>query len=59
MKKTIVLLITITLLASTSCKKFLATRPQDFSSPEQYYNTEQELNEALAGVYNALAVDAT
>ncbi|MGN7723063.1 RagB/SusD family nutrient uptake outer membrane protein [Chitinophaga sp. 22620] len=59
MKKTTVLLITITLLAGTSCKKFLATRPQDFSSPEQYYSTEQELNDALAGVYNALAIDAT
>ncbi|WP_346319291.1 RagB/SusD family nutrient uptake outer membrane protein [Chitinophaga sp. YIM B06452] len=59
MKKTIVLFTTITLLAGTSCKKFLATKPQDFSSPEQYYSTEQELNEALAGVYNALALDAT
>ncbi len=59
MKKTIVLFISLTMLAGTSCKKFLATKPKDFSSPEQYYSTEKELNEALAGVYNALALDAT
>lgn len=59
MKKTLVLLITIILLAGTSCKKFLATKPQDFSSPEQYYSTEQELNEALAGVYASLTTTAT
>lgn len=59
MKKAIVLLITITILTGTSCKKFLATKPQDFSSPEQYYSTEKELNEALAGVYAALTTTAT
>lgn len=59
MKKSIVLLIAITLLAGTSCKKFLATKPQDFSSPEQYYSTEKELNEALAGVYTSLTTTST
>ena len=59
MKKTIVLFIVSLLLGNTACKKFLATKPKDFSSPEQYYSTVQELNEALAGVYNALALDAT
>ena len=34
-------------LAGTSCKKFLATRPTDFVSPDQFYNTAQQLNEAL------------
>ncbi|WP_119080008.1 RagB/SusD family nutrient uptake outer membrane protein [Chitinophaga alhagiae] len=59
MKKATVLLVGIILFSTVSCKKFLATKPQDFSSPEQFYSTEQELNEALAGVYNALAQDAT
>jgi hypothetical protein len=59
MKKTIVLFITILMLAGTSCKKFLATKPQDFSSPEQYYSTEKELNEALNGVYASLTTTST
>lgn len=59
MKKAIVLFITIIMLAGASCKKFLATEPQDFSSPEQYYSTEKELNEALAGVYASLTTTAT
>jgi hypothetical protein len=59
MKKIFVLLLLSTTLAGTSCKKFLNTKPQDFSSPEQYYSTEQELNEALAGVYTSLTSTAT
>ncbi|QEC56323.1 RagB/SusD family nutrient uptake outer membrane protein [Flavisolibacter ginsenosidimutans] len=43
----------------TSCKKFLDTKPTDFIVPEQYYNTEQQLNEALAGVYSSLTTVAT
>lgn len=37
-----------------SCKKFLATQPKDFISQENYYETEEQLNAALTGVYNAL-----
>jgi starch-binding outer membrane protein, SusD/RagB family len=43
----------------TSCKKFLDTKPTDFIVPEHYYNTEQQLNEALSGVYNSLTTVAT
>lgn len=46
-------------LSGASCKKFLDTVPTDFAVPEQYYNTEGQLNEALAGVYSALTTTAT
>lgn len=38
-----------------SCNKILNTQPQDFSTPEQYYNSESQLNDALAGVYTTLS----
>jgi hypothetical protein len=46
-------------ISGSSCKKYLDTKPEDFSSPEQFYETETQLNNALAGVYNTLAADAT
>ena len=57
--KKIVIPILMICLAGTSCKKFLDTKASDFAVPEQYYNTEQQLNEALAGVYNSLTTTAT
>ncbi|ERJ58939.1 RagB/SusD family nutrient uptake outer membrane protein [Sphingobacterium paucimobilis] len=36
------------------CKNFLDTKPSDFYSPEEYYNTEAQLNTALVGVYDPL-----
>jgi hypothetical protein len=39
---------------STSCKKFLNTKPTDFVSPVNYYSKESELEEALAGAYYML-----
>jgi len=59
MKKITVLLVVMMCICTTSCKKFLETKPEDFSSPEQYYDTEQQLNEALAGVYSSLTTDGT
>ena len=41
-------------VVGTSCNKFLSTKPTDFVSPAQFYNSEAEMNEALAGVYNSL-----
>jgi hypothetical protein len=52
--KKIIIPVLIICVAGVSCKKFLETKPTDFAVPEQYYNTEQQLNEALAGVYNSL-----
>jgi starch-binding outer membrane protein, SusD/RagB family len=54
MKKIATIIFLASCVAVTSCKKFLDTKPTDFIVPEQYYNTEQQLNEALSGVYNSL-----
>jgi hypothetical protein len=37
-----------------SCSKLLDKTPTDFISPEAYYSTEEELQTALLGVYDAL-----
>ncbi|HWV67322.1 hypothetical protein, partial [Chitinophaga sp.] len=34
----------------SACNKFLDTKPQDFVTPENYYNTEADLDRALNGV---------
>ncbi len=44
----------IWVLFSVSCS-LLETEPYDFVSPDMYYNTEEELNIALNGVYATLA----
>jgi hypothetical protein len=51
MKKNLILL-AVVLLCSTSCKKFLDTKPTDFITPE--YNTIAQLETGLAGVYDVL-----
>ncbi|WP_162946185.1 RagB/SusD family nutrient uptake outer membrane protein [Chitinophaga barathri] len=38
----------------TSCKNFLDTKPSDFYSPDNYYTTEAQLNQALTGIYGDL-----
>lgn len=43
----------IILFTSNACKKFLTKTPNDFVSPENYYNTEIEANNALLGLYTA------
>lgn len=42
------------LLVFSSCEKFLETKPSDFLNPSDYYNSEKELEYALAGVYDVL-----
>lgn len=59
MKRIIISMIVLLSIGATSCKKFLDTKATDFAVPEQYYNTEQQLNEALAGVYSSLASGST
>jgi hypothetical protein len=54
MKKQIIILFLFCCVSFSSCDKFLDTKPQDFVSPENYYNTEEDLNRALNGVYNRL-----
>lgn len=43
------------LLSLGSCKNLLDTTPLDFLSPVNYYETEDQLRSALAGVYDRLA----
>lgn len=38
----------------SACNKFLETEPEDFSTPENFFNTEADLKLALNGVYNRL-----
>ena len=52
--KKIIFILLLAIGALPSCKKFLDTKPQDFVSPESYFNTEAELQRALNGVYNRL-----
>lgn len=42
------------LLSLGSCKKYLETEPTDFIDPKDYYETEQHLRFARAGVYHIL-----
>lgn len=46
--------VTLIFFWSTGCNKFLDTTPADFYSPEEYFNTESDLNTALVGVYDPL-----
>ena len=48
------LLIAGALFSMTSCD-FLDTTPSDFIDPESFYQTESELNQALAGVYSTIS----
>ncbi|MFD1631125.1 RagB/SusD family nutrient uptake outer membrane protein [Pseudopedobacter beijingensis] len=57
MKKSIFNIVTtvITLLTLVSCEKFLETSPIDSITSKNYYETEEQLNKALGGVYQILA----
>lgn len=59
MKPIIYLMCIVLIVSSASCKKFLDREPTDFKTPENYFNTESELNTALIGVYNRLADERT
>ncbi|MCD2424293.1 RagB/SusD family nutrient uptake outer membrane protein [Niabella pedocola] len=54
MKKSFYYIYTALALLGFSCNKILDTTPQDFVSPVNYYNTESELESALAGVYDRM-----
>jgi len=46
------------LMMMTGCRKFLDKQPLSTLSPDNYYKTESEVNTALNGVYNILALEA-
>lgn len=52
--KSVCMIACIALAGLTSCKKFLETKPTDFYTPDKYYTTEAELNQALNGIYGDL-----
>ncbi len=54
MKKIKIFIFTALAFITLSCNKALELNPTDFSSPENYYNTEQQLNFALNGIYGVL-----
>ncbi|MCP5916622.1 hypothetical protein NL317_31845, partial [Klebsiella pneumoniae] len=58
MKNLIVLLcFASTLLAA--CNKLSVPEPQDFVSPETYFETEEQLQTALNGIYSILTRNGT
>jgi len=54
MKKINLFIVALSTLSFVGCKKFLEKVPTDFTSPESYYNTENDLQTALTGVYDIL-----
>jgi starch-binding outer membrane protein, SusD/RagB family len=44
----------ILLVSFSSCEKFLTANPKDSVTTENYYETEAQLNTALAGVYQVM-----
>ena len=54
MKIKYLILALISLTSLNSCESFLDTKPTDFLSPSNYYETEQQLQYARAGVYSIL-----
>lgn len=55
MKKIYLTALILCLSGLISCKKILTQTPDSFLAPDNYYNTEAQLNTALAGVYSTLA----
>ncbi len=51
---TIALLIITFLVPMSSCKKYLDTKPSDFAITSAYYSNKQEIDYALAGIYQVL-----
>ena len=55
MKKIYYLLTLILTINLSACTEFLSTTPTDFLAPANYYQSEAELEAAMAGVYNILS----
>ncbi|MBW4889738.1 RagB/SusD family nutrient uptake outer membrane protein [Mucilaginibacter sp. HMF5004] len=51
---TIALLILTFLVPMSSCKKYLETKPSDYAITSEYYSSKQEVDYALAGIYQVL-----
>jgi len=55
MKLQISYILIVIVLILSGCKKFLDTKPTDFQTTADYYNSEENLLKVLAGVYNPLS----
>ncbi len=55
MKKIKSLIVLFVLLINSSCTSFLDTEPEDFLSPEFFYQNEEQINTALVGIYNKMS----
>lgn len=53
LKRTIIIAC-LAIAGLASCKKFLDTKPTDFYTPDNYYRTEAQLQQALNGIYGDL-----
>lgn len=49
----------LTCVLLVSCKKFLDTTPKDFISPDNYFETEEQAQYVLNGVYSTLTQNET
>lgn len=54
MKRVIYTILLAAATGVTSCKDFLETTPTDFITPANYFRNENDVNVALAGVYDIL-----
>ncbi|RZM25449.1 MAG: RagB/SusD family nutrient uptake outer membrane protein [Pedobacter sp.] len=54
MKAKYLIPILITILTGSSCKKYLNVNPTDFTTPETFYGSPKELDQALTGIYSSL-----
>jgi starch-binding outer membrane protein, SusD/RagB family len=54
MKKIAYLLLITILVGTSSCQKYLDTKPQDFIAPQTYYTTDAQLTAALMAVYDVM-----
>lgn len=57
-RKSYTIILTFLLTTMASCEKFLESTPKSFLSPDNFYNTEAKLMDALAGVYDILGSQA-
>jgi hypothetical protein len=46
-------------ISTASCKNYLDEKPTDFTTPETYFNSEKDLEQALTGIYSAMNNRAT
>lgn len=57
-KKHIIFCASLSLVLS-SCSSFLETTPEDFISPANFYESEEEANQALVGLYSTMTSNYT